>query len=862
MKKSAIYKIILICFIIFSLPILSLADENFIFPEYTEEYKKWQELPEEERQNYIEPQMFENAEEMSQEEAIQPFSTEADTNELQATSLPTKFTRDDYGDVKDQGFTNACWGYSASTVFDTNYYITNSTRKIFSGLHMDYMTSKNYNTNGFNRTVDSGGNMQIALAYATNGMGIALDSNMPTSNITSSILQNVKTDAKVSDYIQLSNRNEVKNYIYQYGVVSATTYIGDYQYFSSSNLYGNSNLAYCCTDTDLLANHAITLVGWDDNYTNSSFSGKKGAYLVLNSYGSSFGKNGLYYIFYDDVFLQDSLFGVTKTDDIDYDYLYQYDPYGCIAQLGYGTTYAANVFTRQNQSVVEKLTEISVYVPESGEITVYINANGSNVKTTSATTQFTKYIDESGYHTITLDKPVLLENAQFAIGIKYPGVMGIEMQAGTSNSWCYTATSNKGESFISYDGENYTDLQVFLETNYGVKYSNACIKAFTEKGETISYCKINISKNIEQAGSVSGSATVRKGKQLTINASSYNGYRFIGWYVGDTCVSQNTSYTFTVSKDLNLIARFEYVQNIEKYAFDYRYYADHNLDLYKLYGYNEDALRNHWNYYGKAEGRKSSCVLDLQYYLQNNPDLAVFNNDYVAIYNHFVNYGYGEYRKSSPEFDPNFYKKNNGDLSSMTSLQLIVHYVNYGKSELRKANTNYDIVNFLFEGSFYAEMNPDVAKACGYNQEKLKNHWYRYGIAEGRVASFVFDAKYYLKNNKDVANTFGATNYQAAYWHFVNYGFVEGRQGNKVFSVKYYAEKNGDLKKAFGSNDLKILNHFVTIGRNEPRVTSLQFNVVNYYLKNADLKIAYGKNYNMIFKHYLIYGQKENRVCI
>lgn len=787
MKTNQKYKIFLLFLMLCLFPILSLASEELVLPQYTEEYKNWLELSEEEKQNLIEPQAYES---VVQDEEIQPFSEDINTN-VSASNLPQKYQRSYYGKVKNQGGSNACWVYSAVSMFDTNYYLSNHlTKKSFSNLHMDYATSYQYNQNGFNRRVDSGGNVQIALAYATNGMGIPLESAMPTT-INSSTIGNVAKDAKVNDYIKLQGQNEIKNYLYNYGVVPVFTYSYGDSYFSDSNLYNNSNLAYCCTNANQSANHAVTLIGWDDHYTNANFPGRQGAYIVLNSYGTAFGNNGLYYIFYDDTFVGGITYGVTNTTDINYDYLYQHDPYGCIAEGGYRTgTYAANVFTRENPNYTEKLTEVSSYFPEAGNVTIYINANDSDVRTSSATKVMNTYISQPGYHTIKLNQEILLKNSKFVIGIKYPGVMSAEIP--TSSGWCSTVTSNFGESYLSNDGRNYADMQQVYSS---YRYANACIKGFTQK--------------------------------------------------------------------TNQIAVKEYSDDLPNYVFNARYYADHNPDLYIAFGYDETALRNHWNIFGKAEGRASSSIFNVKYYVSENPDLLkAFGHDYIALYHHFMNSGYGEYRKSSPEYDGNYYKNHNTDLKDMTSMELIRHYSLFGKNELRRANTNYDITNFLFDAQIYANCNPDVVNAFGNNEYLLKTHWYQYGIAEGRIASFLFDAKYYLSNNEDLRKAFSSTNYVAAYEHFISNGFAEERQANVIFSATYYLDQNSDLKKAFGNNNLSAVNHFVIFGKKEGRIASSTFNVITYRLKNVDLRKAFQENYEQYLIHYFQFGQYENRTCL
>ncbi len=789
------YKIILSLFLIlFLYPILSLAEENLILPEYTEEYKKWLTLSEEEKQEYIEPPAYESNVE-SVEELIQESSSDINTN-VSISNLPAYYQRKYYGVVKDQGSSNACWAYSAANMFDTNYYLMNNlNKKLFSNLHMDYITSYQYNKNGFNRRVDSGGNVQIALAYATNGMGISLESAIPDKNqLTVDSVCNTPIVAKVNDYVKIAGEKQLKDYIYRYGVISIYTYISGSTYFSSSSLYNNKNLAYCCTNIDRGANHAVTLIGWDDNYTNSSFPGRKGAYIALNSYGTSFGNNGLYFIFYDDAFAkQSTTYGATNTTDINYDYLYQHDPYGYTAEAGYGTgTFAANVFKRQNAKYSEKLTEVSSYFPQAGNVTIYINANGNDVKTTSATDVMNTFIQEAGYHTIKLDREIILKNSEFSIGIRYPGVMSVELP--TSVGWCSTVTSKAGESYISSNGIHYSDMKQFFNTNLNYQHANACIKAFTKKGSAI-----------------------------------------VQEYCGD----------------------------LGNYVFDYQYYADHNPDLYIAFGYNEAELINHWNTYGIREGRASSSILNLAHYVSQNHDLLkAFGHDYGAIYNHFLNYGYSEYRESSPEYDGKFYRNYNNDLKNMTSMELIRHYSIYGKNELRIANTTPDIIRYLFDSEVYAELNPDVARAFGNQESLLKKHWYEYGIAEGRRASYFFDARYYLAYNKDIANTYSPTDYKKAYEHFIYHGFMEGRQGSCIFSISYYLANSNDLLHVFGQDYLKGMNHFVSFGKRETRVTSPQFNVEAYRAKNFDLKQAFTTSYTQYFIHYLKHGQYENRIAL
>lgn len=819
MRINKKYRIILLLLVLVSLPIFSMAEEKLDLPQYTEEYKRWLELSEEERKNCIEPQPYQlNVENDTQ--TIQPFSIDRDMNAF-ASYLPESYIRPYFGNVKNQRATNACWAYSATTVFETNYYVTNSRKKQFSNLHMDYITAKDYNANGFARKLDSGGNMSIALAYATNGMGIALESKMPIEdNRTPGNIQKVPADAKVNEYIQLRNKNEIKNYIYNHGVVSAYTYISGKSYFSDTS---KRDLAYCCTKSDVLSkkivyNHMVTLIGWDDSYTNESFPGKVGAYTVLNSYGTNFGENGIYHIFYEDYFVSDRLIeaplnAVKKTVDIDYNYIYQHDTYGCTSVGGYPEgTYAANVFTRQNLTDSEKLKEISIYAPNQGNITIYINANGKDVKTSSATRKITTYISEPGYHTIKLTSPVELKNKQFAVGVKYPGRLGIEVPA--NNTWCATATSHLGEGYISWDGIYYTDLQTAFASE-GYRYANACIKAFTDKGSPL---KTN-----------SSTATNNTTNKPNLNHTT----------------PKQTSVT-----------------KLPIYVFDTKYYAQMNPDIVAILGNNEQVLLNHFVNSGIREGRKSSPTFCVSEYLNYNQDLIqVYGRDYEKFYQHFVNYGAAEGRRGSTEFDNRFYKYYYSELPDFNWIQLMEHYIRYGRNEGRLGGLDDYTDAIVYDPEIYLACNQDLLAVFGNSPARFKQHWIQCGINEGRISSLTYQADAYKKYNQDLYQAIGKSN-KAFFEHFVRYGVNELRSASYAFQISTYLKQNSAVKGTYGNNYKLAYLHFKNFGVNENRKTCNNFYIKTYMASSRDLERLYHGNQKSYYIHYILYGRNENRKAI
>ncbi len=57
-------------------------------------------------------------------------------------------------------------------------------------------------------------------------------------------------------------------------------------------------------------------------------------------------------------------------------------------------------------------------------------------------------------------------------------------------------------------------------------------------------------------GSVSGAGVYIKGTQIVLTATADTGYRFSGWFVGETQVSNETSYSIVVDADLTIKANF------------------------------------------------------------------------------------------------------------------------------------------------------------------------------------------------------------------------------------------------------------------------------------------------------------------
>jgi hypothetical protein len=158
---------------------------------------------------------------------------------------------------------------------------------------------------------------------------------------------------------------------------------------------------------------------------------------------------------------------------------------------------------------------------------------------------------------------------------------------------------------------------------------------------------------------------------------------------------------------------------VEKACFDVMVYRDRNPDLA---GYTDAELKKHWLTKGIKEGRASSPILDLGFYLNNNPDLKqAFGTDYEAVYNHFVTSGYKEYRKSSALFDGSYYCKKYPEVEESFKEDYLLHYINYGIKEGRRASLTFD-------PDYYWHIRPDVYEAWPDDYTMCAKHYAGHGI--------------------------------------------------------------------------------------------------------------------------------------
>ena len=243
--------------------------------------------------------------------------------------------------------------------------------------------------------------------------------------------------------------------------------------------YENGSSYYCPAVKN--ENHAVVIVGWDDNYSKDNFRetpAGNGAWIIKNSWGTNIGDDGYFYVsYYDDGIAKPNSNTPSYTfilnDTIRFDRNYQYDIGGKTdyLKLSTNTAWYKNVFNSTND---EYLSAVSTYFEKSTnwDLKIYVN-NALKL----AQSGFSK----AGYRTIELNEFIHL-NVGDAFTIEFKirtsGDIGIPISEKISlNEQIY----KRGFSYFSFNGKDWTDLFDYKTTYPEHTYQSqvACIKAFT-----------------------------------------------------------------------------------------------------------------------------------------------------------------------------------------------------------------------------------------------------------------------------------------------------------------------------------------------------------------------------------------------
>lgn len=501
-----------------------------------------------------------------------------------------------YPDTKDQGYTGTCWAHSSIAMAEfymINHGMLNKDVADFSERHLSYWTytqgkapliagytgdSIRYTgaEGGYGTGIHGiGGNSYMAALTLMQRRGVAEESVAPFDEATALVdpSKEYQPDPDKENYnppklandvladeterqntaylknaymISRSNKKLIKDTLLHNGLVGVS-------YCNSSDFVNRETAAFYCPLANG-TNHAVAIVGWDDDYPKENFDssiwtkdrwgdwhlvkehikpGKDGAWLIRNSWSTNTEINyySYFWISYEDKSLSDIwVYEMMDPTDPDFDNNYFYDsqihPCGRMSAVK-----SANIFRASGEEESETLQAVSFDLSFMGTskvdytIEVYTGADLQNPesgkKAEGATTSGTILL--GGMYTIPLEEPVEVANGEcfsvvitlsdrYSVNYETDGLdwSGIEQSVGI----------NQGQSYI-YNGGKWTDFSDEGDGNRnGYHCGNLEIHALTANGPAVE--KIDLLVHDESVEELSFDNDKKVGDSIQLTAVAFD----------------------------------------------------------------------------------------------------------------------------------------------------------------------------------------------------------------------------------------------------------------------------------------------------------------------------------------------------
>lgn len=458
-------------------------------------------------------------------------------------------------DIKDQGNTQLCWMFS-TVATEEQFAMKKYGKKLnISEIHGAAAMSdcvinlennqeyESYLPGIYTNSVNVPGTTSIALQYLTNWNSpicstdiFKWNSNVSNEDYPNSIMEtdynfiyhnflyledydyafsNSGSVVNLTDTKFISkDKNTVKRAIRDYAAVNVEIYM-DKTYLSKNGSVQSYYSNFSSSSDTRNINHAVTIVGWDDDYPKENFKSSNrpsndGAWLVRNSWKKGDVNPGYIWVSYEEQsFLVNTnnfgvITGLKKPSDREYMLSYDYLPLKANNNSADSTVYMANIYDVSSyQNEYSEINQVMFYRSvQNCTYNIRIIPIEDNLPTDISNYSIlsTGQISGEGYTTANLSTPYSLndEYEKYAIVVEFvpnnsdsliylPAEVSEYRDTTSSHLGAFEINDNESLYYVDEDGAEQIE---WIDNKYKHKYNNGgsfCIRPVLHKTTTNSH---------------------------------------------------------------------------------------------------------------------------------------------------------------------------------------------------------------------------------------------------------------------------------------------------------------------------------------------------------------------------------------